>query len=81
MEYIVGQRPVSERGLPWEKPDPEWMACGGVQYLSFDAGMMGCFNRWRMYRLDFKDPDDVKFGFVKMFSYVQGTVIDQSDAP
>ena len=55
----------------------KFVANGSVRHLSFDSGTKGGFNRWQMYRLDFTKLDDVKFEFVKQFTYVQGQVVDQ----
>lgn len=47
---------------------------GNIQYLSFDAGMMGGFNRWLLYRVDLTDLSNIKFQFLKMYSLVQGQI-------
>lgn len=74
LEYVIDQRRVADQGKPWR--EPVFTANENVKHLSFDAGMLGGFNRWRMYRLDYKNVNNVMFEFVKLFSYVQGQVVD-----
>ena len=75
LEYSIDQRPASGKDQPWE--EPLFMVNSSVRHLSFDSGMMNGFNRWQMYKLDFTKLRDVKFEFVKQFTYVQGQVVDQ----
>lgn len=75
LKYSIDQRPVSESGKPWSAPD--FYANEQIHHLSFDSGMMGGYNRWKLYKLDYSDLNNVKFDYVKQYSYVQGQAIDQ----
>ena len=68
-KFHIGQRPGSEAGKPWPKTTGF-----AVRHFSFDIGMMGGFNRWGLFELDYSDLDDVKFSHVKNYTYVQGEV-------
>lgn len=47
-----------------------------VYTLSFDAGMEGGLQRWRLYRLDLRDPSRVRLRYVRTYTYVEGRAID-----
>jgi hypothetical protein len=49
---------------------------GREHYLSFKTGMLGGFNRWKLYKLDFTDPEKPTLTYVKTYSYVQGQAED-----
>ncbi|MBI4441313.1 hypothetical protein HY639_04035 [Candidatus Woesearchaeota archaeon] len=75
LEFYVDQRPATELGNPWG-PVAGFNLVGCDRHLSFDVGMKGGYNFWRMYHLDYRNPENIKFDFVKEYCYVQGQVMD-----
>ena len=75
VKYWLDQRPASDAGKPWRKPD--FFAKSNIRHFSFDSGMLGGLNRWKLYKLNYGNLKDVKFDYVKQFSFVQGQVVEQ----
>jgi len=73
--YYLQQRPVSDVGKPWKAFQPTQLE-PAKRYLNFDAGMLGGYNRWSLHELDYSQPTAVKLTFKKLYSYVQGQVLD-----
>ena len=76
IKYIIDQRRASEKDQPWDLP--AWRSKENIRHLSFYAGMHSGLHRWRLYKLDITDLEDIKFKFLKEYSFVQGQIVDHS---
>jgi len=72
-EYITQRKQGAKEWPPFNKPGDQRVR---VKFYSFDAGMVGGYLPWNLYKLDFGDIENATFEHQSKFAYVQGKVED-----
>ncbi|MDI6737454.1 MAG: hypothetical protein QME12_02960 [Nanoarchaeota archaeon] len=47
-----------------------------IRHFSFYSGMHYGLHTWKLYRMDYKSPENVKWGFVKQYAFCQGQILE-----
>ncbi len=76
-EYITQRKQGAKEWPPYNKP---FDVKTRVKFYSFDAGMVGGYLPWHLYKLDFGDIENATLDYQSSFAYVQGK-IEEFDKP
>lgn len=59
-KFDIGQRNANQVQTPWPQTLPLFYKSGAIRHFSFASEMLGGYRFWKMYKLDYSDPENVK---------------------